>query len=172
MATSINKLTNCNVYLNGGSLLGKAKEVTLPTVTQKMVDHEALGMAGTVQVPAGVEAMEATILWNSFYPDTAKLLANPTKALSFMIRGNLESWGPTGRTAETPFKVYMTGTVSAFPTGTFTQKENVEAETTVAVYQVKMEIGSEVIMEFDAMANIYKVAGQDILQNYRINLGI
>ena len=58
---SINRLTNANVYLDGGSMLGRAEEVNLPVLKAKMAEHKALGMVGTIEAFAGFEKLEGKI---------------------------------------------------------------------------------------------------------------
>jgi P2 family phage contractile tail tube protein len=44
-------------------------------------------------------------------------------------------------------------------------------ESNLAVTYVKVEIDGQPVVEFDAIANIYKVDGIDILAQYRSNIG-
>ena len=57
----VNRVTNANVYLNGNSLLGRAREIELPEVTHQMAEHEGMGLYGSPEFPSGLEAMEASI---------------------------------------------------------------------------------------------------------------
>jgi uncharacterized protein len=172
MAVNINKLTNANVYLDGISLLGKAEEVELPMLKAIMAEHKALGLLGKLEFFAGFEKMTAKIKWNSFYADTMKKVGNVTTSMKLQIRSSLESFDSSGRTAQKPVVVYITATSTDFPYGNFKQHDNVEAETNFSVYSCKMEIEGQAIVEFDALANIYKVNGVDVAATYKINLGI
>lgn len=167
----VNKLYNANVYADGVSFLGKAEEITLPDVTPMMADHKALGMIGGLELPTGWEKMSATIKWNSFYPDVMRKAANPYKAVQMQVRGSLESWESAGRVAEARYVVFLTATFKKFPTGTFKQQENADFESELNVLYVRVEVDGQPVMEFDPVANIYKVDGTDILENYRNNLG-
>lgn len=169
---AINRLTNANVYLNGTSLLGRAEEINLPAIKHKMVEHKALGMVGAAEFFAGIEKMEAKIKWNSFYPDVMKGAANPFQTVNFQTRSSLETYNSAGRIEEVPVVCYMTAAYKDFPMGNFKQHDNVEVESNLSVYYCKLEINGEVIMEIDVLANIYKVDGNDVLAQYRANLGI
>lgn len=169
---SINRLTNANVYLNGTSLLGRAEEVNLPSIKHKMVEHKALGMVGVAEFFAGIEKMESKIKWNSFYPEVMKSAANPLQTVSIQVRSSLESYTSQGRTQEVPVVCYITAAHKDFPMGNFKQHDNVEVESNLSVYYCKLDINGETIMEIDVLANIYKVNGEDILAQYRANLGI
>ena len=172
MALNIRKLTNANIYVDGANLLGQSKSVELPEIAHKRDDHEALGMIGMTEFFAGIEKMEAKIVWNSFYPDSAGKIYNPTVPVSMQIRSSLEKYEAGGRTEELPFVVYMTAAFKNAPTGKFGQHENVDFESQLAVYYVKIEVNGVEYLEIDVLANIYRVDGVDIMANYRSNLGI
>lgn len=168
---SVNRLTNANIYIDGKSHLGKAEEVSLPDIKNKMSEHKALGMVGSAEFFAGIDKMEAKIKWNSMYADVLKKMANPTTALQLQVRANLETYESAGRTAQTPVIAYITGMPKNFPGGNFKQHDNVEQESMLNVTYYKLEIGGDVVIEIDVLANIYKVDGVDILAQYRENIG-
>jgi len=172
MSVAINKITNANVYVNGTSLLGKAKEVEMPMLKGIMAEHAAIGLLGKLEFFSGFEKMTGKIMWNSFYADTLKAVGDLTKTLQLQVRSSLESFDSTGRTAQKPVVVYITCAPSDFGFGNFKQHEAVETESNLTVYSVKMEIDGAPIVEFDALANIYKVNGVDVAATYKINLGI
>jgi P2 family phage contractile tail tube protein len=172
MAVKINKLTNANIYIDGNSLLGKAEEIELPMIQHVMAEHKALGLVGKMEFFSGVDIMTAKIKWNSFYEDVLKKIANPTQAVKLQVRSSLEEWNSGGRVAELPVVAYITAASKDYPGGNFKQQENVEVESNLTVYYFKLEINGAPIIELDVAANIYKVAGADILATYRANLGI
>lgn len=171
MSIEINRLTNANVYLNGGSILGTAEEVMLPSIVHKMVEHKALGMIGTAEFFSGIEKMEAKIKWNSMYQKTMLASSNPVKSVSLQVRSSLETYDSGGRIAEVPVVCFMTAQFKSVPMGNFKQHDNVELESSLTVYAVKLEIDGQGIIEVDVLANIYKVNGEDIMATYRANLG-
>lgn len=168
---TVNRLTNANVYINGASFLGKAEEIDLPKITAKMAEHKALGMQGAIELISGFEKMEARIKWNSVYADVMGLMANPYQVHSLQCRSSLENYTAAGRTGEAPVVCFMRGQFKEVPAGNFKQHDNVEMESRLAVTYMKVEINGVPIVEFDALANIYKVNGVDILANYRANIG-
>lgn len=171
MAIEVKKLTNAAVYLDGGALLGQCSEVELPTVTQKMTDHVALGMVGAFQLPAGVEAMEAKFMFNAFYPDAFVKVADPSATVNIQVRASLENYEAGGKTGSEALKVQLRGQFKQMPLGNYKQHEPVELETMMNVHYVKLTIGTRIIFEYDANANIYKVDGVDILAQYRSDIG-
>lgn len=168
---SINKLYNANVYVNGVSFLGRAEEVTLPKVQAKMVEHKALGMFGVIETAAGIEKMEAKIKWSSLYPEVIGEAANPYKSVSIQVRASLETHDSTGRIAEVPVVAFMTAQFKQFPGVGFKHQDNAEVETELTVSYYKLTIDGKDYIEVDAFANIWKVEGEDILAQYRTNIG-
>lgn len=172
MSIQINRLTNANVYVDGASMLGRAEEIQLPSIAHKMVEHKALGMVGTAEFFAGIDKMEAKIKWNSFYADAMKKAASPVTSVKLQVRSSLETYDATGRVSEVPAVCFITAQYKNFPMGNFKQHDNVELESNLTVYACRLEVNGEEIVEIDVLSNIYKVAGVDVLQKYRTNLGI
>jgi len=168
----IGRLTNANVYLDGGSLLGRVEEFQCPVVTFKHAEHKALGLNGTIEYYAGIEKLEGSMKWTSYYPEFLKKMANPFKAIRIQVRGNLEEYQGGERVGQTPAVVFLTIQPKDFPLGSFSQHDNVELSTKYGCTYVRMEIGGEAITEVDVEANIFKVDGEDLLATYRQNLGV
>lgn len=171
MAISVNRLTNVNVYVDGINHLGKAEEVSLPDIKHIMAEHKAIGMVGKFELFAGIDKMEAKIKWNAFYADVLRKAANPFQAVQLQVRGSIETYTSAGRTAQVPLVTFLTVTFKNYPTGNFKQHDNVELESMLNVIYVRQEIDGDPVMEFDVLANIYKVDGEDLLQTYKANIG-
>jgi len=170
MAVKINRITNANVYLDGGTLLGRAEEIKLPDVAAKMSEHKALGMVGTIELPSGFDKMEGEIKWSSFYKDVMTKVANPFKFVSLQVRANVETYTSQGRTEQQSLVVFLTVAFKKNPGGTFKQHDNAEFPTGFACYYLKQVVDGQDVLEFDPMSNIYKVAGKDQLAEYRANV--
>lgn len=167
----VNKLVNANVYVNGNSFLGRAEEVTLPAIKAKTVEHKALGMVGVLELPAGIEKLEAKIKWSSLYPEVLGNAANPYNPVQLQIRGSLETYNAMGRIAEVPVQCFMTATFKTFPGIGIKHQDPAEVETELAVSYYKMVIDGRDIVEVDVFSNIWKVEGEDILAAYKANIG-
>lgn len=168
----IKKLTNANVYLDGGSFLGRAAEVDLPEIKLKMVDHKALGMIGTVRLPAGLEAMEAKFKWSSgLDPDVVAKAADPYTPVRVQIRASQEGYSSQGKISEVPVVAVLTGVFVSLPLGPFKQNEAVETETPMKVSYAKLEVDGQMLVEVDVLNNIHKAGDKDLLEKYRANIG-
>lgn len=171
MAISVNRLTNVNVYVDGINHLGKAEEVSLPDIKHIMAEHKAIGMVGKFELFAGIDKMEAKIKWNAFYADVLRKAANPFQTVQLQVRGSIETYTSAGRTSQAPLVTFLTVTFKNYPTGNFKQHDNVELESNLNVIYVRQEIDGDPVMEFDVLANIYKVDGEDLLATYKANIG-
>lgn len=168
---AIQKITNANIYVDGASLLGRAEEVTLPEVTVKNIEHKALGLVGTVECFAGFEKLTAKIKWASFYAGVLAKAANPFVPVQVQVRASMQILEGGGVAREAAVVAMMTGTFRKLPLGSFKQHENVDAESELACTYAKLTVDGRDIVEFDALANIYKADGVDLLADYKANTG-
>lgn len=167
----VNRLTNANVYIDGASQLGKAEEVNLPDITFMLSEHKALGMIGKFELFSGIDKLEATIKWNSFYSDVLKKFANPRSMMKLQVRSSLETYNSDGISAQVPCVAYLTVQPKNFPAGNYKQHDNVEATSKLTCTAYKLEIDGVEVIDYDALANVYSVDGVDIFETYRQNIG-
>ncbi len=172
MAIAIQKITNGNVYLDGESFMGRAEEVTLPKVVTKFVEHPALGLHGTLELPAGIEKMEAKIKWGNVYTEALRKAANPYESRTIMVRSSAEIYTNQGRISEFPCVTLMQGFFKGIDAGVYKQNEAVGQENDLTCHYLKVIHSGVTIVEVDVMNNIFKAEGQDLLLNYKLNVGI
>lgn len=172
MGATVNKLVNANVYVEGKSCQGQAEEVTLPMVKQKMVEHKGLGLISPLQIPSGLDKMEAKIKWAGIYGDVMEKLANPFKKRQIMVRGNIETYDGTDRVTEVPVIATMMATGNEAGLGAVKANEGANPETSLTVYYYKLEIDGKVIVEVDIHNTIYVAGGEDMVSGFKGNLGI
>ena len=166
----VNRIVNANIYIDGTNLIGRAEEVKLPDIQAIMNEHKALGMVGTIELPSGFDKMEGEVKWSSFYKDVMTKVANPFKFVSLQVRCSVETYTSQGRTEQKSLVTFLTVAFKKNPGGTFKQHDNAEFPTGFACYYIKQVLDGQDILEFDPMSNIYKVAGEDQLANYRANI--
>ncbi|QIW15853.1 phage major tail tube protein [Pasteurellaceae bacterium RH1A] len=167
----INQIDNANVYINGNSFLGKAKSVKLPEFDVEMVEHKNLGLVGTIKLPTGVNALEGEIVWDGFYPEVAALANNPYKAAQLMVRADVSVYNAAGRAAEVPLVMLLNCNFNKVPLGEYKPKEAAEFSMTYQATMIKQSIDGKEVLYFDAFTNKWRVAGQDVLETYRKNVG-
>ncbi len=66
---------------------------------------------------------------------------------------------------------YLTVMFKKNPLGTYKQHENAEYGSAFTATYVKQVIDGQEVLELDYMANIFKVNGEDMLADYRTNIG-
>lgn len=167
--TEISKISNANVYLNGITLLGQLEEIQLPKITQKMENFSALGLNAEIELPMGVEKMEATLKWNSFYPK-ALAGANVTTITNLVIRANKTNHSIVGGISQSSVVTIINGVFKSFPVGTYKSKEKVEdIEHVMTVYYLKQIVDNIPVIEVDVWNNIFKIGEIDQLAQFKIN---
>jgi uncharacterized protein len=171
MDISVNRITNANIYMDGTGLLGRAEVIEVAQPRHRMVDHKALGMAGTAEFWAGVDKLEAKIKWASLYPEALSAASSPFISHLFQVRGSLEQYTSQGRTGELPVVYLMTGIFKDAGSFSFRQHENVDTSSTITVYHSELYVAGAQIHLYDVLANIYVVNGTDQLAQFRRNLG-
>ena len=167
----INNITNVAVWLDNNDCLGQVAELSLPNLTAKTVDHNALGMVGSLELPAGIDKMEVNIKWNSYYPDALPKLANPFAAFNIQVRGSLDSYTSAGRAAQVSFVFKATVMPKELVMGDFKQHERASAESNFSCSIAELIIDGAQVYKFNAFTNELRVGGVDTLANYRRNLG-
>lgn len=167
-----NLITNGNVYLKGANQLGKVKEVEPPKIKYKMVENKTLGMFGTSELPAGIEKLESKFKFNSFYPDVFEKIANPYEQVDLQVRGNIQKFQNNTKVAEEPAVLFLGGVFNELPMfGSLKPQEGIEFDTTMSVNYAKLVVNNKELYEIDVINNICKIAGKDILAQYKLNIG-
>ena len=167
----LNAIYNANVYIDGNNLLGKAAEITAPEIEFTMDEVTGLGLFGTIKLPSGMEALEAEMTWNSFYPEVAARSRNPFKSAQLMIRSNLQTFNAAGLEKEVPMVTTMTGTFGKDSLGGFKPKEKAEFSSTFQVNEVRQVADGRELFYYNAFTNTLRVDGQDVLSQMRKNIG-
>ena len=171
MDIAVNRLTNCNVYIDGVNLLGRAEEVTIPKPKHKYTDHKGLGMAGSVKLWAGIDVVQAKIKWASIYPEVEAVINTPFEALQMQVRGSINQYEGGALVAEVPFVYMMTATTEDGGEMAFKMHENVDTTSTFSLVHHELYIDGDQMFLYDVMSNTYIVDGDDQLANFRANLG-
>ncbi len=170
MSVVINQVSNASVYIDGNSLLGKAKTAKTPEFEVEFAEHDNLGLFAKLKLPHKVNALEGEITWDGFYPEVAAVASNPFKNHQIMIRANVQVFNAQGQATEVSLVTTMTVAFSKVNLGEY-KKEPTEYPMTYQVYEIKQVIDGKEVLYFNAFSNQYRVAGEDILQKYRANIG-
>ncbi len=167
----ITVIHNGNVYINGNNLLGRPKEFNLPEIVTKTVEYTGLGMYGTIEVPVGIEKLEGSATWNSFYPDVFNRFYNPMKTVQLMVRADMRTVTDAGVAKQEAITTMVTAMFKKVPAGGYKPQEAAEFATDYAAYSIVQKLGGKEILAVDPVNNIYRVNGEDMLAQFRANLG-
>jgi hypothetical protein len=165
----VRKILGANVYLNGNNLLGQADEVTPPSIKMKMEDHKALGQFIGTEFPTGIEKLEATFKFNSYYPEILK--TNPLNTVDLQVRGNQAIYEGDAISSQVEVVHHIRGIFKETNFDAIKQGEQSGVEKQMSVTYSRLVVGGITIHELDAVNNIYKVNGEDILASYKRNIG-
>jgi P2 family phage contractile tail tube protein len=171
MAIEISKVFNARVYIEGTDFIAKAEEVDLPKIKFKFADTKALGLYADGELPTGLDKLEAKIKFNSIYPDFIALAADPFTSRTIIVRAPIQDWQQQGVVKTRTLKVEIKGFFKEWDSGKFKKADSSEAEATISCVYYKLEIDGQDVIEVDAINNIYKVKGKDILQDYKTAIG-
>lgn len=168
----IRKIFNANVYIDGtNSLLGRAREIVLPNIAVNVEEHKALGMIGALELPVGLAPLVTTITWAGWYADRFAHF-NPFRAHKLQVRASVETFGAGGRVSEQALVVVLTAAWKNAPLGTLAAGAGGEVQDELATTYVRVALDGDELFEVDVNANIWRVNGEDLLEQYRANLGV
>lgn len=168
----IKKIFNANVYIDGtNSLLGRAREIVLPSVTMNTEEHKGLGMLGALELPVGLAPLVTTVTWSGWYADRV-LLANPFASRKLQVRASVETFGAGGRVEQQPLVVLLTASWKTAPLGTLSAGSGGEVQDELATTYVRLLVDGVELLEVDVHNNIWRQGGVDVLEQYRANLGV
>lgn len=165
----INKITNANAYLNGATLMGKLDELELPSIKMKMEEIQALGIYSSIEIPAGLEKMEAKFKWNAIYKENWAA-ENPMVSTTIVVKSDMKKFGAAGLVIPIPVTVTISGVFKELPLGSVKPSAKSDGhEHVMAVYYLKLEEAGKTIYEVDVFNNIFKIGSVDILTSFRLN---
>lgn len=173
MALTIHNVPNANVYVDGVNWLGKAETSRLPIIKRKMGTHKGLGQVGEVHISeGGFEKMEAEFGFTSIDAVVARSVADPERVVMVQVRASIEVTEGGGLARRLPMVVTLRGTWSEYDLGEMKQHEGAKQKAKLLCNYVKQVIDGETVLEYDAIANIYVVNGEDKLAVLRRHLGV
>ena len=124
-----------------------------------------------MKLPSGVEAPEGEITWNAFYPDVARIINHPFKAVQLMVRGNLQTFDATGLAKEVPIVTTVSAWFSKNALGGYKPHEKAEFSSTYQAVEIRQVVDGRETLYFNALKNKYRVDGVDVLSQFHKNIG-
>ena len=153
--TAIRKLSNGRVYIDGVDAQGTASEVELPEIEMQVVEYEGLGLIGTPELPAGIEAMEATITWLHCPPEFSQAMFGVARTTNIQVVADQATYNQqTGTPVPGTYKCDLRVRPKTIGLGTVARGgDSFENENTFAVDYVKLQVNGTTLLEVDAYAS-------------------
>jgi len=162
-------LSNCAGFIDGVSFSGEMPSLTLPKVVLKTETYRGGGMAGEVEIPTGVEKLEAGFTTNGVRREALKFFGlSDRTACSAVFRGSFK--GLKGKV--TPVIVTMRGGIKEVDMGDWKPGDKAETKHNMALTYYKLEVAGRVVYEIDMLGMVLVVDGVDQLADERSALGL
>lgn len=163
-------LHNFHVHIDDRGYAGLAKEVTPPTITSKVLEIFAGGMAAPVDVPMGsFEKLEAEVVLLGQSPEVLKRMGVVQGSeVPLTVRGAMSD----GDGSQSNITLSMRGYITEISRGTWAAGEETPLTVKMAVHYYKEVQAGEEILEIDPVNMVLKVGGVDKLADMRTALGL
>jgi P2 family phage contractile tail tube protein len=158
-------MTGVNVFVDGFGHLGTSKTVTLPKITEGVVEVSSGGL--TREIATGtLEKLECSFTLQEYSPAIYAALA-AQKALDslFIFKANILQGGDNKSAV-----ALVTGHIKEIDDGDWEAKKEIERKITLSVKTYALEIDGTQGVLVDADNLIYIVDGVDFLASVRQNL--
>jgi P2 family phage contractile tail tube protein len=162
-------LTNCVMFADGVSFSGDVPSMTLPKLSVKTEEYRGGGMSGPVDLPTGLEKLEAAFTTNGVRKEALKFfgLADQT-ACNLVFRGSFRGQKGTVKSVT----VTLRGSLKEVDMGDWKPGDKAEIKHAVAVTYYKLEIDGRVMFEIDFANMVQVINGVDQLAAERTALGL
>lgn len=162
-------LTNCVMFVDGVSFSGDVPSMTLPKLSIKSEEYRGGGMSGPVDLPTGLEKLEAAFTTNGVRKEAMKFfgLADQT-ACNLVFRGSFKGQKGTVKAVT----LTLRGSLKEVDMGDWKPGDKAEIKHAVAVTYYKLEIDGRVMYEIDFANMVQVINGVDQLAAERSALGL
>lgn len=162
-------LTNSVMFVDGVSFSGDVPSMTLPKLSIKSEEYRGGGMSGPVDLPTGLEKLEAAFTTNGVRKEALKFfgLADQT-ACNVVFRGSFKGQ----RGAVKPVIVTLRGSLKEVDMGDWKPGDKAEIKHAMSVTYYKLEIDGRVMYEIDFANMVQVINGVDQLADERSALGL
>jgi len=163
-------LKNFNLYNNGGSLLGVAEEITLPKLSRKMEEFQGAGMPAPVDIDMSNEKIELDWTCAGFVAEVAMQYGASRPGSNLLRFSGAYQRDDTDSVMSVEIVVRGRHKEIDFGNAKLGDKNQTKIKTTCSYY--KLMIDGLPLVEIDALAMIFTVAGRDMLAEQRAAIGL
>lgn len=164
------KLKNLNLFNDGESYRGLVTEFKLPTLTRKMEEYRAGGMAGPIDIDMGQEKIEAEWKCGGLSREVLRQYGKTShNGVQLRFAGAYQR-DDTGEVDAV--EIVLRGRHSEIDAGTGKAGDDTEFSVKTSASDYKLSINGRTEIEIDMVAMIFIVDGNDLLQEQRRAIGI
>lgn len=160
-----------NTFIDGNSYAGIAESITLPKLTQKFEKFRGAGMPGAVSINLGLDddALGVEFTMGGLSTELTKKLGGPINSTTLRFAGAFQQ---DDSEDYTKYEVEVTGRVKEEDSGEKKQGENTQIKYSMECVYYKLTVDGEDIIEINLLNMIFKVCGQDRLEQARQAIGL
>ena len=166
-------INDMRVYRDGDDNAISATKMELPELKSLTTDVTGIGVAGKIEAPieGHFDSMEATISWAVPTEANAKLFGGAS--VSFEAYADVQGFdGGQSEYTHDQYRVAMRGRIKSHKLGTLEAGSASNAETTIEVHYLKVEINGRELCEIDKYGYKAVLNGIDQLEQVRKNIGM
>lgn len=164
------KLKHMNIFEDGVSYIGQAKEISTPKLALKTESYRGGGMLAEVEIDMGLEKLELEITFGGLMPDTVKKFGvAKLDGVQLRFAGSYQS-EDTGTVDA--IEIAMRGRYTEIDPDKAKAGDDTEMKVKAALTYYKLSINGADIVEIDVVNMIYIVNGVDRMAEHRKAIGV
>ncbi len=158
------KISEANAYLDGTRMIGTGASADLPEINMKTSTISGGGINGEIDSPTigQFEKLEQTVKFNVLFSSAMDMLS-PKKTVDITFRAAQQVYDKSGGYAFKGLRVVEKGRVKSFKPGKIEKSETMDAEITLELTYILIEVDGKSLLEIDKLNSVYKVNGEDML---------
>lgn len=162
-------INNFNAYKNGNVLVGVSGPITLPNFDAITQEISGAGILGTYET--SIVGMYGSIIqeipFRILDTDIFSLM-NPNEPVDLTLRASEQSTvKATGAIDYKGMRVVERGRFKNFAAGKLELGKQMDANLTLELLYIMIEIGGKVMLEYDKLNSVFVVNGVDLLKKVR-----
>ncbi|WP_421245489.1 phage major tail tube protein [Aeromonas sanarellii] len=166
------KLKHLNLFLDGENWIGVAEEYTPAKLAMKLEAYRGGGMPGAVHINMGLDdgALDTEFTFGGYEAALFKK-QHQAKIDGVMLRF-AGSFQRDDTAQVSAVEIVQRGRIKELDGGTFKTGDNSQQKATMVNTYYKVTIDGEDLVEIDLINMIWKVGGEDLMEEHRKAIGL
>ncbi len=161
-------IEDMDLYIDGVTNIGKVSDVTLPKLSRKMEEYIGSGMAAPIKIDYGLEALEISFTLSGYdYKNLKHFGEKDPAGINLRFLGSIYNANGLSEAVE----ISVRGRFQEIDRGDAKKQEEISTKFTMPITYYKETVSGKILIEIDAINNIHKINGNDILAQTRRNIG-